>query len=50
MSSLSSATVSEFFSISKLRKPGPGAFAVGRGGSKFEELLMVHTVCLDIFC
>lgn len=44
-----SSCVRTFFR-SKLRKPGPGAFAVGRGGSKSEELLMVHNICVDTFC
>lgn len=47
--SLSFAVMSELF-ITKLRKHGLGAFAVGRGGSKSEELLMVYSIYVDIFC
>jgi len=38
------------FFTSKTRKPGPGAFAVGRGGCKSEVFLMVRSICGDTFC
>lgn len=36
--------------LNQLRKPGPVVFGVGRGGSKSEELLGVHSTCVGTFC